>query len=177
MLAAACAVGASAALAAGCASSRCDRTEDANPPIEFTEAVAEGDIYETSAPDGELLHFPGGMRYALKHHLGGRPRWWQVYLSFEPDGTRSGGTLAHAAGNQAEVICVDDQHLVVMNGSCSEYWLRVVAGGAEGADDDSSDDASGTAGGADGDGDGAAGAAGGAGGGAAGARCYRGDDG
>ncbi|WP_434044867.1 MULTISPECIES: hypothetical protein [Sorangium] len=173
--AAACAVGASAALAAGCSPGRCDRSESENPPIEFTEAVPEGGVYETSAPDGELLHFPGGMRYALKHHLGQRPRWWQVYLSFERDGTRSGGTLAHAAGNQAEVICVDDQHLVVMNGSCSEYWLRVVAGGAEGVDGESTadDGATGTAGGAEGADDGAMGA----GGGAAGVRCYAGDPG
>ncbi len=127
----ACAVGASAALAAGCAPSRCDRSESANPPIEFTEAAPEGGVYETSAPDGELLYFPGGMRYALKHGLGARPRWWQVYLSFESDGTKHGGTLAQAAGNQAEVTCVDDGHLIVMNYSCSEYWLRLVAGGAD----------------------------------------------
>ncbi|WP_437609546.1 hypothetical protein WMF20_00085 [Sorangium sp. So ce834] len=133
--AAACAVGAAAALVAGCAPSRCDRSESANPPVEFTEATPAGGIYETSAPDGELLYFPGGMRYALKHGLGARPRWWQVYLSFESDGTRRGGTLAHAAGNQAEVTCADDEHLIVMNDSCSEYWLRVVVGGADGADE------------------------------------------
>ncbi|KYF92011.1 hypothetical protein BE18_51150, partial [Sorangium cellulosum] len=104
-------------------------------PVEFTEATPAGGIYETSEPDGELLYFPGGMRYALKHGLGARPRWHQVYLSFESDGTRRGGTLAHAAGNQAEVTCVDDQHLIVMNDSCSEYWLRVVAGGADVADE------------------------------------------
>ncbi|WP_437548420.1 hypothetical protein WME97_00085 [Sorangium sp. So ce367] len=155
--AAAWAVGASAAFAAGCSPNRCDRSEEANPPIEFVEATPEGGIYETSAPDGELLYFPGGMRYALKHHLGARPRWWQVYLSFERDGTKSGGTLAQAAGNQAEVPCVDDQHLIVVNGSCSEYWLRVVAGGAIGADDGATGAAGG---GADGDGDGM-GAAGG----------------
>ncbi|WP_437937971.1 hypothetical protein [Sorangium sp. So ce341] len=158
--AAACAVGAAAALAAGCAPSRCDRSASANPPVEFTEATPAGGIYETSAPDGELLYFPGGMRYALKHGLGARPRWHQVYLSFESDGTRRGGTLAHAAGNQAEVTCVDDQHLIVMNDSCSEYWLRVVAGGADVADE-------GTAGGADGADEGAASAAG---------KCYVDDD-
>ncbi|WP_437756039.1 hypothetical protein [Sorangium sp. So ce1389] len=170
--AAACAVGASAALAAGCGPERCDRSESANPPVEFTEAMPEGGVYETSAPDGDLLYFPGGMRYALRHHLGARPRWWQVDLSFEPDGTKSGGTLAHAAGNQAEVVCVDDQHLVLMNGSCSEYWLRVVIGGADVA---SGDGETGTAGGASEVGGGEAGTGGGAGGGAAGRRCY-GDD-
>ncbi|WP_437590102.1 hypothetical protein [Sorangium sp. So ce1000] len=165
--AAAWTVAASAALAAGCAPNRCDRSEESNPPIEFTEATPQGGIYETSAPDGELLYFPGGMRYALKHHLGARPRWWQVYLSFERDGTKSGGTLAQAAGNQAEVICVDDQHLIIVNGSCSEYWLRVVAGGAVGADDGATGAAGGAAG-ADGDATGAAG-------GAVVGRCY-GDD-
>ncbi len=57
-----------------------------------------------------------------------------MYLSFERYGTKSGGTLAQAAGNQAEVTCVDDRHLIIVNGSCSEYWLRVVAGGRDGAE-------------------------------------------
>ncbi len=128
-----CAACALAMLAAGCGTSTCDRSEGEQPQ-EFTEARPQEGVYATSAPDGELLYFPGGTGYALRHHLGAQPQWFQIYLSFERYGTRDGGSLAQAAGNQAEVTCVDDEHLVVINRSCSDYWLRVVAGGARGGD-------------------------------------------
>jgi hypothetical protein len=80
--------------------------------------------------DGELLYFPGGMRYDIQHELDVEPRWWQLYLSFDRYGAKT-GTLAHAAGNQAEVRDVDNKSLLVVNGSCVEYWLLVVAGVGE----------------------------------------------
>lgn len=107
----------------------CDRSEKANPPIRYTEGTVEGGVYMSSAWDGELLYFPGGMRYQIEHKLGGAPRSWEFYLSFDQFGTKT-GVVTPAAGNQAELRGIDDQTLTVVNGSCVEYWLLVVASGA-----------------------------------------------
>jgi hypothetical protein len=135
----------SMALSAACTPSTCDRSEDANPLTRYTQGTVTDGVYASATPDGEtsdgetsdggLLYFPGGMRYAIEHKLGGPPRWWQLYLSFDRYGTKN-GTLTQASGNQAEVVCVDKETLNVVNGSCSEYWLRVVAGDP---DDDAGD--------------------------------------
>jgi len=104
----------------------CSRSEDANPPVRYSEGLITEDTYQTSEFDGELLYFPGGMRYELEHGLGERPQRWEAYLSFDRFGTRT-GTVALAAGNQVELLEVTDETLTVANGSCVEYWLLVVA--------------------------------------------------
>lgn len=114
----------------------CNRSEAGNPPVLYTEGTVEGGVYMSTPWDGGagedewLLYFPGGMRYAIEHKLGGTPRWWQIYLSFDKNGT-TGGTMALAAGNQAEVPCIDDEHIIVFNDSCAEYWMLIVAGGGD----------------------------------------------
>jgi len=117
----------------------CERSVEANPITPYTEGTVENGVY-MSAPlaptaeeqglEAELLFYPGGMRYAIHHKLGALPRWWQVYLSFDSDGSDT-GTLALAAGNQAEVTHVDDEVIHVVNGSCVEYWMLLVAGTGE----------------------------------------------
>ncbi|HVK66674.1 MAG TPA: hypothetical protein VM694_19455, partial [Polyangium sp.] len=41
-------------------------------------------------------------------------------------------TIAPAAGNQAELRTIDANKLVIVNGSCVDYWLLVVAGTGDG---------------------------------------------
>jgi hypothetical protein len=109
----------------------CDRSADSNEPVLYKQGtVDDHGIYESSPADGELLYFPGGMRYRIEHGLGQAPIWWELYLSFSRYGISDGGTLAPAAGNQAEIVHIDSATMVVVNGSCSTYWLRVVAGTA-----------------------------------------------
>jgi len=124
--------------------STCDRSESDNKAILYTEGTIDGSVYRSAEVDCagrgldkskcELLYFPGGMRYQIEHKLtdgGGKgvvPDWWQFDLSFDQYGAEGGSTLAPAAGNQAELREVDDKNLLVVNGSCSEYWLLVVAG-------------------------------------------------
>lgn len=108
----------------------CDRSESGNPPVVYKGGTVENGIYMSSAWDKDLLYFPGGMRYSIEHKLGDVPRFWQFYLSFDHDGT-STGVVSPAAGNQAELRGINDTMLEVVNGSCAEYWLLVVAGGAE----------------------------------------------
>ena len=105
----------------------CDRSIEGNPPVLYTEGTASEGIYRSSEPDGELLYFPGGMHYALEHKLGERPDYYHFYLSFSRYGT-SDDTLAASAGNQAEIVHVDETRIVVRNGSCADYWLLAVAG-------------------------------------------------
>src|SRR5262245_8717254 len=78
----------------------CDRSEGGNPPVVYTDGAVEDGIYMSSPWDGELLYFPGGMRYEIRHKLGQVPRFWQFYLSFDKEGTGN-GVVALAAGNQA----------------------------------------------------------------------------
>ncbi|EYF05566.1 Hypothetical protein CAP_3114 [Chondromyces apiculatus DSM 436] len=115
----------------------CDRSIDANPPIPYTEGTVEAGVYmsatwDLDAPKAaqELLYFPGGMRYEIAHHLGEVPRWWTAYLSFDRYGSDT-ESLAIAAGNQVEVRDVDDTVITLVNATCSEYWLLLVAGGAD----------------------------------------------
>lgn len=105
----------------------CDRSIEGNPPVLYTEGTASEGIYSSSEPDGELLYFPGGMHYALEHKLGERPDYYHFYLSFSRYGT-SDDTIAESAGNQAELVHVDEARLVVRNGTCSTFWLLAVAG-------------------------------------------------
>ena len=137
-----------AALVGGCdfvnqiGPSSCDRSAPGDDVSDhgallYTEGSVEDGVYATSEPDGELLFFPAGIRYRIKHQLGIAPTWWQIYLSFGRHGTFDteededefgDNTLAQASGNQAEVTLVSDTDLVVVNGSCSDYWVLVVAG-------------------------------------------------
>jgi hypothetical protein len=106
----------------------CDRSEELNPPVLYVDGATEDGVYMTSEWDGELLWFPGGMHYELEHGLGEVPRFFQAYVSFDRHGTRDEGTIALAAGGQAELVRVDAETMVVRNAECVDYWLLVVAG-------------------------------------------------
>lgn len=102
----------------------CDRSDEGNPVVRYSEGTMEAGVYMSSPWDGDLLYFPGGMRYALEHKLGKAPRWVTSYLSFDAQG----GALAPAAGNQVELREVGATTLTVVNDSCVDYWLLVTAG-------------------------------------------------
>jgi hypothetical protein len=119
----------------------CDTDAKDNPPIAYRQGIVHEDVYMTSDWAGELLYFPGGIRYEIFHRLDAQPLWIDSYLSFSRWGTQGseggGGdddnafnTLAQAAGNQVEIQDVDDQQITLFNDSCAEYWLLVVAGTA-----------------------------------------------
>lgn len=106
----------------------CDRSEEGNPPVRYTGGAVTDGVYLSSPWDGELLYFPGGMRYDLVHDLGTAPTWIDGYLSFERYGTGDGGILGQATGNQFVIVKVDDTIVRVANDSCAPYWLLVTAG-------------------------------------------------
>jgi hypothetical protein len=126
-----------ALLATGCESfAECDPSAEANPEQVFDGGYHTTCFYSSSVPPdggsdysaGELLLFKGGTYYALNHHLPCVP--WPVYavVSFEEYGTRDDGDgVAPAAGNQAQILGVDETAIHVANGSCADYWLLVTA--------------------------------------------------
>ncbi len=103
------------------------RRPETDEPIDYVGGDVENGVYRSADPYGELLHFPGGAFYRLHHELGEQPRWWQFYVSFERNGLTD-GSVALAAGNQAELKAIDDETITVVNASCAEYWLLAVAG-------------------------------------------------
>ena len=105
----------------------CDRSEAKNPAVVYKGGTVENGVYMTSAWDGELLYFPGGMRYDLEHKLGQKPRWISSYLSFEETGSKT-ASLAQATGNQVVILGVTDFGITLANDSCVDYWLLVSAG-------------------------------------------------
>ncbi|MDC3954971.1 hypothetical protein [Polyangium jinanense] len=112
----------------------CDRSAETNTPVRYTEGTVKSGVYMSAPWDGELLWFPAGMRYELEHGLGEVPRFVNIWLSFDKCGTNE-STVAQASGNQAELREVDEKKLVIVNGSCVDYWLLVVAGTGDGEPD------------------------------------------
>jgi hypothetical protein len=106
----------------------CNSNPEENPPVTYSDGTADGGIYMSSPWDRDLLYFPGGMVIRLEHKLGKAPRSWQAYLAFDEDGVQQ-GSVAQAAGNQVELVGLDDQAITVKNGSCADYWLLVTAEG------------------------------------------------
>ncbi|HHH27999.1 MAG TPA: hypothetical protein ENK57_06605 [Polyangiaceae bacterium] len=131
----------------------CRRPID-DEPIAFCGGDVEDGIYMSSdwgaaldSSGEDLLYFPGGEYYRIHHRLGVRPRQIQLYLSFSPKGTTE-SPVAPAAGNQATIREVTDTYIDVLNESCVEYYLLVIA--TAGVDDGLGGD------GAGGDGEGGA---------------------
>lgn len=102
----------------------CDRSDEANPPLTYSDGSVEDGVYMSTPWEGDLLYFPGGMRYRLEHKLGQTPRSWEAFLSFDEHGSRD-ETLAPAAGNQVELVGIDDVAITVRNGSCADYYLLI----------------------------------------------------
>jgi hypothetical protein len=92
----------------------------------YDDGTVDGGVYESAPWTGELLWYPGGALYGIRHHLGHVPIDAHFWLSFDRDGLAHGGSLTEAAGNEAEVMYVSDEYLTVMNGTCADYWLRAV---------------------------------------------------
>lgn len=112
--------------------------QNGHEPILYTAGRTRGDVYETGAPTDEMLHFPSGRVYDLKHDLGSVPAVVIPYISFVPrpiagDAPSRVDNVALAAGNEVVIEYWDDL-IRVRNDTCAEFFLRVVALGVnEGA--------------------------------------------
>ena len=71
------------------------------------------------------MKFPAKTRLVFAHQLGATPEFQDLQLSFTEDAE---GGFAPGAGNEATIDCVDDDVIVVRNGSCeSSFFVRVTA--------------------------------------------------
>ena len=104
----------------------CDTSPEDNPPQTYSDGTVTDGIYMSSPWDRDLLSFRGGVQIRFEHKLGAVPRSWQAYLSFDQSGIAN-GTVAEAAGNQVELVSIDDQAIIVRNNSCADYWLILTA--------------------------------------------------
>src|SRR5690606_15559215 len=66
-------------------------------PHVYEEGItnASRTIYQSSAPDGEMLHFPQGRIYQFRHGLGVARVSVDVFLSFKPQLTEGGDTTSN----------------------------------------------------------------------------------
>lgn len=126
--------------AAGCSGSTCDISDDGNPPERYEGGTTWGAgsadaFYESSSWHSGWLHFPGGKRYDLAHHLGFEPQDVHVMLSFSENGVAAdtqADTAAQAAGNSGELQLVNGDVIRIKNDTCTEFWVRVTAQGRPG---------------------------------------------
>jgi hypothetical protein len=122
-----------------CDSLACDLDPNDNKPADYNGGTVYhpndgGPVYESSPDYGQFLNFSEGSQIRVHHQLGSRPLDIKLWVSFSPDGTKSGDE-APPAGNMTEVECVDDDEILIRNNSCADYWLRVEASEPVGAVD------------------------------------------
>jgi hypothetical protein len=114
-------------LLTGCPCGREDST------VAYQGGTADAGTYQSSSWQGPWLHFPGGRRYLLAHHLGRTPATVTTYLSFKEYPGAGGnpddkpGNASQAAGNEALIEQVDAVNIRVRNDTCSDFYLLVVA--------------------------------------------------
>jgi hypothetical protein len=113
--------------------SACDCDHEQGSPVLFNGGTTQDGLYQTSDWQGPWLHFPGGRRYVLQHGLGRSPTQITPYLAFHEypldggDAEDAGSSLSPGSGDTSLIERVDSQQIVIRNGTCSEFFLRVVA--------------------------------------------------
>jgi hypothetical protein len=110
----------------GCTEGLCDRPATAEP-IPYTAGGVDGCAYQTAEWDGDYLWFPGGAYYELRHQLGAVPTHIECWLSFARHGTRDNQSVTQAGGNECEIHEVTSDTIVILNGTCSDFYVRVSA--------------------------------------------------
>ncbi len=93
-------------------------------------------IYQSSAVEAPLLHFPQGRVYEFHHGLGAAPVTVDIFVSFcEQLGTCENSAskvapdnVSLSAGNQSLIEAWDDEIILIRNDTCeNNFYLRVVA--------------------------------------------------
>jgi hypothetical protein len=91
--------------------------------------MLDPDTWESNPLDGQWLDFPGQRTWVLEMRgLGGRiPEKTAIpYISASGFPAATGSNFTVASGNLAELTFAGPGRLVVRNGVCSDYFLRVV---------------------------------------------------
>lgn len=104
----------------------CGEDLEAEGPATYTEGTTEDGVYMSSSWDpNDLLELAPGQVIRFEHDLGGVPRSVQAYVAAAREG--QGSSLVLASGNEVEIVSVDDRAVTVKNGTCSDFFLLLVA--------------------------------------------------
>jgi hypothetical protein len=88
--------------------------------------MLDPDTWESNALDGPWLDFPGQRTWVFEmRDLGGRAPEKNI-LAYISAAELGGSSFAVASGNLAELIAAGPGRLVVRNGVCADYFLRLV---------------------------------------------------
>ena len=109
---------------AGCSSaSTCSRGDDETTVEASSEQIADG-IYYSAPYGGPYQAFPGGRTIHFMHGLGKVPLPPVFWLAFSSTATKDNNpALALSAGNEAELVGLDDKEIAVKNDTCSDFYL------------------------------------------------------
>lgn len=88
--------------------------------------MLDSNTWESSPSDGDWLPFPRQSITFFTLPFGGRtPGWWLGYVSGQQRPNTGNSTTG--AGNLTEFTGVGPNTLAVINDTCSDYFVRVVA--------------------------------------------------
>ncbi len=102
-----------------------DELADTGPAL-YADGTTENGVYRSSSWDPEdLVEAAPGQLISFEHGLGEVPTSFQVYVAASRTG--DGASLVLAAGNEVELIEIDDEAITVKNGTCSDFFILLVA--------------------------------------------------
>ena len=115
------------AFASGCYGRNCDGSVAVYGHDPGEGRLLSADLWESSPVDGIWLDFPKQRAWIFDlHDLGDRvPQVITPYVSAQADPVHEGGNFTIAAGNLAEISGVQNNQVVIHNGTCADYFLRL----------------------------------------------------
>jgi hypothetical protein len=134
------------ASASGCYGHNCDGDVQTFGHDPGQGELLSADLWESSPIDGVWLDFPRARLWIFDlHDLGDRtPQVIIPYVSAQANpNNEPGGNFTSAAGNLAEISGVANNQVVIHNGTCADYFLRLTVQAAPRASTPSATDTDG----------------------------------
>jgi hypothetical protein len=113
----------------GCYGENCNGTAGSYGSKPGEGRMIDENTWESTPMEGKWLHYSSGHAWFFEvPALGDRtPYSIETYISPVEEPNRSVSNFTMAGGNLAELSAVGSNRFVVRNGSCAEYFVRVVA--------------------------------------------------
>jgi hypothetical protein len=122
------AASAAIAIAGGCQPHNCDGDIKSYGTLANEGRLLNADTWESNPIDGPWLPFPHQRIWIFDlHELGDRtPDVPLAYVSANADPLHEGANFVETSGNLTELSDPEKGKLAVKNGTCADYYLRVV---------------------------------------------------
>lgn len=116
------------ALVPGCFAQNCNQTYQLWGRDAGEGRLVDENTWESNPAEGRWLPFPHQRLWEFDlHELGDRePRVVIPYLSGNPEPNRTNDTSVIATGNIAEISGQTKGRVFIHNGTCADYFLRIV---------------------------------------------------